>query len=217
MLGMVQLMDSVPQTGGYGDCFGIEQLVSTGVVSRSEELRELVISALQLSIGPADGITAGAVFQASRQGDFDQLPLVAAELGGSHTPKDLQLASLQTGAHIWEASRRWPWACVVHEQLDGIAQRTGLFHAVAFGMLISEATAQRARAIATCLLAAAKSIVIEAARWIPLDSDQTHRVLIELQPTISQLALAYSQPDIAPLPIAPPERVIAAFKSRNAI
>jgi urease accessory protein UreF len=212
---MVQLMDIAPESGGYTDCFQIENLIASDRLRHPAELERLLITALKHGIGPLDGFAAGAVFDASRHGDFARLPALVEAMCRSEAPLSLQQASLATGEYIWEVSRRWPWAQTIHQQLDGVTRQTGHFHAVAFGALISDATAQKARAVAACLMAAAKSLVFCAAKYLPMDLNQSQRVLNDVQPTITQLAIEYTQPDAAALPPREPTAIIAEFSAHR--
>jgi len=211
MLSMVQLMAIAPQSGAYADCFQVERLIAEGAIRRPAQMENLLVKALKYAIGPLDGFAAGAVFDASRQGNFESLPALVDELCTADTPLGLRQASLNTGEYVWEFSRRWPWAEIIHSQLDGVTEQTGHYHAVAFGALISDATAQKARAVAACLMTAAKSLVLCAAKYLPMDLTQAQRVLNVVQPTIAQLALEYSQPGAAAPPSRDPEDIIAAF------
>ncbi len=214
MLSMVQLMDvAPPQSGGYADCFRVETLIAKGALKQPTEFKHLLVQALKLAIGPLDGFAAGAVFDASRHGDFSALPALVDTLCTANTPLSLQQASLSTGEYIWEVSRRWPWAAAIHDQLDGVTEQTGHFHAVAFGALISDATAQKARAVAACLMTATKSLVLCAAKYLPMDLNQSQRLLNDVQPTITQLAIEYSKPDASAPPPREPADIIASIAS----
>lgn len=209
ILSMIQLMDIAPPSGGYADCFRIESLIAAGRIQQPADVETLLVRVLKYAIGPLDGVATGEVFNASRNGDFASLPALVQALCVADTPLSLQQASLSSGEYIWEVSRRWPWARTIHQQLDGVTEKTGHFHAVAFGALISDATAQKARAIAACLMTAAKSLVFCAAKYLPMELNESQQVLNDVQPTIAQLAIEYSQPNAAaPLP-SKPEEIIA--------
>jgi urease accessory protein UreF len=100
----------------------------------------------------------------------------------------MQLASLQMGQRLWVMSRGWDWAGGVHQQLDGMAQRNDLHHAVAFGLLVSETTSSQVRAIATYLYNTAKNIVLAAVHAIPLEESAGLQVLSGVQGRIAELA-----------------------------
>ncbi len=214
ILPMVQLLDSTPEAGGYAECFQLEHLIAVGKLSQADQVENFIIRALKTAIGPLEGFATGAVFEASRRGNFSALPALARELCTSHAPESLQRASLNTGRQIWETSRRWTWAVSIHDQLDEVTELTGHFYAVVFGALISDATAQRARAVAACLLSTVRSLVFCAARYLPMDAIQSQRMVSDIQPTISQLALAYSQPDAIAPPISDPAAVIAQLTTQ---
>lgn len=210
---MMQLLESTPQTGGYEECFHLEDLIISGALSSAAQVEHFVRCALQNAVGPLDGFAAGAIFEVSRRGDYASLPQVVDQLCNTQAPDNLRRASLSTGERIWEASRRWAWTESIHDQLDELTECTGHFHAVAFGALISDATVQRSRAIAACLLSVAHSLVLSAARYLPMEPAVSQHILNHIQPAISDLALSYSRPDAHAPPIRDPESIIAEFAS----
>jgi len=202
VLGIVQLTQAAQGAGGYAYSFGIEQLASSGRLRTPAQVSGLVEQLLLTSIAPADGIASGIAFRAARHGSFDDLPSLCALLSSNRLPTPMRLASLQMGQRLWGLSRTWDWASPVHQQFDDLATRTDLHHAVAFGTLVSETTSSQLRAIATCLLNTAKSIIMTAIRAIPLDEATGEKILAALQPTITQLAASCadkSPSDIPPL------------------
>jgi urease accessory protein UreF len=184
VLGLVQLCQST-SPGTYA--FGIERL-TRGRATSAEELTDLVISVLRHDVAPADGVAAGIAFRAARRSAFEQLPEVCEALNTSHLPNPIRLESIHTGRRLWGMSRGWEWAAAVHDQLDAMAERTDLHHAVAFGTLVSETTASEARAIATYLFSTARGIVLTAIKAIPLDDATGQRVLAEVQGSIAEMA-----------------------------
>jgi urease accessory protein UreF len=192
--GLVQL-SSLHDTS-YGYSFGIEKMARNGRLSNPDQLALLVKGVLLASIGPADGVASGVAFRAARTGDFEQLPELCSVMSSDRVPATLRLASLHMGQRLWGLSRAWDWAAAIHQQLDPLAQKTDLHHAVAFGALVSETTSNQVRAIATYLFNIARGIVtaaVHAASEAPpprLDEAAGQRVLSDMQPTITQLAAA---------------------------
>lgn len=192
VLGLMQLVDSAPAVGGYADCFQINSLARRGVLRSEEQILQLLDASLQSSIGPSDGVAVGWAFKAARQGDLADLPELASRLSGPDVPADIRMASLEMGTHLWELSRRWDWAQAMHGQVEDLAASTKLHHAMVFGTLVSETTAQEVRAIALCLFSAAKAIIRVAVSAIPLDETVVLKLLSRLQPEISELAHQYA-------------------------
>jgi urease accessory protein len=194
-MGMVQLCETAPPAGGYSYSFGIEQMARSGRLSSPDQLAMLVKGVLLSSVGPADGVASGIAFRAARHGAFDRLPEVCSVMSSDRVPVSMRLASLQMGQRLWGISRGWDWATGVHQQLDPLAARTDLHHAVAFGALVSETTSSQVRAIATYLLNVARGLVMAAVHGIPLDEATGQRVLSSVQPTITELAEACADKD----------------------
>ena len=190
VLGLVQLCAAAQPAGGYSYSFGIEQMVRAGRLRSPEQLAALVRQVLVAAIGPADGVASGIAFRAARHGAFEALPEVCSAMSSHRVPVEMRLASLQMGQRLWGLSRGWQWASGVHEQLDPLAQRSELHHAVAFGALVSETTSSQIRAIASYLLNTARSLILAAVHAIPLDEMTGQRVLSSVQPTITELASA---------------------------
>jgi urease accessory protein UreF len=184
VLGLVQLCQS---TGPGSYTFGIERLTRGRPIS-PEELTELIKALLLHDVAPTDGVASGIAFRAARHGEYEQLPSICDALNTSHLPDPVRLESIQTGQRLWGISRSWDWATSVHDQLDPLAERTHLHHAVAFGALVSETTSSEARAIATYLFSTARGIVLTAIRAIPLDEAAGQRVLSEVQSAIAEMA-----------------------------
>jgi len=184
VLGLVQLCQS---TGPGAYTFGIERL-TRGKPTTPEELAELVKSVLVHDVAPTDGVATGVAFRAARFSEFERLPDVCQALNTTHLPDMMRLESIHTGRRLWGVSRAWEWASAVHDQLDAMADRTDLHHAVAFGTLVSEATASEARAIASYLFTTARGIVLTAVRAIPLTESAGQYVLSEIQGTIAEIA-----------------------------
>ena len=202
VLGLVQLTQAAQPAGGYAYSFGVEQLAASGHLKTPDQVSSLVQQLLLTAIAPADGIASGIAFRAARHGNIDQLPDLCNLLSSNRLPTPMRLASLQMGQRLWGLSRTWDWASPVHQQFDDLATRTDLHHAVAFGTLVSETTSSQLRAIATCLLNTAKSIIMTAIRAIPLDEATGEKILSALHPTIAQLATTCadkSPTDIPPL------------------
>ncbi|HUO08362.1 MAG TPA: urease accessory UreF family protein [Phycisphaerae bacterium] len=192
VLGLVQLCEVAQPVGGYSHSLGIERMAREGRLRSSDDLLSFVRSVLQAGIGPADGVASGIAFRAARNGALDSIPEVCAAMSSERLPMEMRLASVQMGQRLWAVSRTWGWAEPIHEQLDGLAVRTDLHHAVAFGALVSETTSSQVRAIATYLFNTAKSIVMAAVSAIPLDETSGQHVLSDVQPTIAQLAAMYA-------------------------
>jgi urease accessory protein UreF len=188
----MQLVDSAPAAGGYATCFQVHALARRGILRSEKQIIQLVDASLQSSIGPSDGVAVGWAFKAARQGDLAELPQLAAQMSGSDVAADIRAASLEMGAHLWELSRRWDWAQAMHGQVDAIPAPFGQYHAMAFGTLVSETTAQEIRAIALCLFSAAKAIIRAAVMAIPLDESVVLKLLSGLQPEIADLAHQYA-------------------------
>jgi urease accessory protein len=188
VLGFVQLTQATPPFGGYSYSFGIEGMAQRKELTNAQQLLALLKGALHAAIGPADGVASGISYRAARQGDLSEILEVCHVMSSDRLPLEMRLASLQMGRHLWELSRQWDWAQSVHEQLDPMARKNDLHHAVAFGALISEATSSQARAIAAYLFNTVKSMVMDAIRTIPLDEATGQRLLGEVQPTIAELA-----------------------------
>jgi urease accessory protein len=202
VLGLVQLTQAAQGAGGYAYSFGVEQLAASGRLHTPDQVASLVQNLLLTSIAPADGIASGIAFRAARQGNLEDLPRVCDVLSSSRLPVPMRLASLQMGTRLWGLSRTWEWATGIHQQFDELATHADLHHAVAFGTLVSETTSSQLRAIATCLLNTAKSIIMTAVRAIPLEEATGEKILAALQPTITQLATTCadkSPTDIPPL------------------
>ena len=155
-----------------------------------EELAAFVTTVLRDTLGPADGIAAGIAFRAARAGSLDILPEVGLAL--AQRPVAPRLASVKTGEYLWGISRTWPWTRQIHEQVDPLASRTQLHHAMAFGALASETTSSQLRAIATCLFNTARNIILAACRVIPLPESEGERVLAGIGPEITELAGRYA-------------------------
>jgi len=192
VLGLMQLVESAPNAGGYPDCFQISNLVRQGYLRNADQVLQLLNVALHQSIGPAEGVAAGAAFRVARHGVLDQLPKVSSVLSNHQLPEDIRKASLQMGAHLWELSRRWEWAQSLHYEVDPMASEGGIHNAIAFGVLVSEATAQQVRAIAMYLFRAARMIIKSAVQSIPLDESVGQHLLSSLSPMISELAQVYA-------------------------
>ena len=203
VLGLVQLTQVAQDYAGYSYCFGIDGLVQRKRLSSAEQLLALLKSALAAAVGPADGVASGIAFRAARAGDLNAIPEVCAVMSSGRVPAEMRLASLQMGQHLWEISRHWDWTQSVHEQLDDMARRHDLHHAVAFGTLVSETTSSQVRAIAAYLFNVARSIVAAGVRVIPLDETEGQHVLTTVQPTIARLAASCADKhagDIATVP-----------------
>lgn len=192
VLGLMQLVDSAPAVGGYADCFQVHVLARRGLLHSEEQILQLLDASLKSSIGPSDGVAVGWAFKAARQGDLADLPELASRLSGPDVPADIRMASLEMGTHLWEVSRHWDWAQAMHGQVEDLAASTHLHHAMVFGTLVSETTAQEVRAIALCLFSAAKAIIRAAVAAIPLDETVVLKLLSRLQPEISKLAYQYA-------------------------
>ncbi len=188
LLGFVQLAEAIPPFGGYSYCFGIETMAQRHELSTAQQLQTLLKVVLHAAIGPADGVASGISFRGARAGDLSEIPDVCHVMSSDRLPLEMRLASLQMGRRLWEKSRQWEWAQCVHEQLDPLASKNDLHHAVAFGALISEATSSEVRAIAAYLFNIAKSMLTAAVQTIPLDEATGQRLLSEVQPTIAELA-----------------------------
>ena len=188
LLGFVQLAEAIVPFGGYSHCFGIETMAQRHELSTAQQLQTLLKGALHAAIGPADGVASGISFRAARAGDLSEIPDVCHMLSSDRLPLEMRLASLQMGRRLWGVSRGWEWASGVHQQLDSIAEKIELHHAVAFGALVSETTSNQVRAIATYLFQIARNIVLAAVRAIPLDDIAGQRLLSEMQPPIAKLA-----------------------------
>lgn len=186
--GLVQLCQVAQPVGGYSDSFRVEELVRQRRLTSAAELLDFLINVLRAAIAPADGIASGVAFRAARAGEIERIPELCAALDSEKVPRAMRLASHQMGQRLWILSRNWDWACGVHEQLDPLAARTNLPHAVAFGALVSETTNSQVRAIATYLFNTARNIVQSAVRAIPLNESQGQRVLSDVQPAIAELA-----------------------------
>lgn len=202
VFGLVQLCDSAQPVGGYSHSFGIEQMARQGRLRSAEDLLRVVRSLLLAAIAPADGIASGIAFRAARKGNLADIPAVCAAMSSERLPVEMRLASLQMGSRLWSVSRTWPWAEPVHQQLDDLALRTDLHHAVAFGALVSETTSSQIRAIATYLFNTAKGIILAAVDAIPLDESLGQHVLSDVQPIIAELAAACADKgpgDIVPI------------------
>lgn len=191
VLGLVQLYEAAQPTGGYEHSFHIERLVRTGRLRSAEELVVLLRSVLDASIAPADGVASGIAFRAARTGTLDAIPEVCTALSSDRLPMEMRMASVQMGERLWTLSRAWPWAEPVHEQLDHFARHADLHYAVVLGALASETTSSQVRAIATALYTAARTIVMAAARAIPLEEAAGMQVLAGVQERIAQLATRY--------------------------
>lgn len=210
VLGLMQLVDSAPSIGGYADCFQVNGLARRGLLSSEERIVQLLNASLQSSIGPTDGVAVGWAFKAARHGDLGELPQLASHLSGPEVPADIRAASLEMGTHLWEISRRWDWAQAMHGQVDALAPRTNLHHAMAFGALVSETTAQEIRAIAMCLFSAAKAIIRAAVAAVPLDEAVVLKLLSQLQPEISDLACQCAACRPESIHALPPSEVVAS-------
>ena len=213
VLGLVQLVESISAPGGYSDCFQITSLAQGGYLRNADQVKQILNMALHESIGPAEGVVAGAAFRAARHGEFDQLSKVSGALSNHLLPADIRSASLQMGTHLWELSRRWEWAQPIHSQVDPLANKDGVHNAVAFGVLVSETTAQQVRAIAMYLFRAARMIINSAVQTIPLDESDGLRMLSSLGPTISELAQNYADRPIDRIMALHPSLVLQAAMS----
>ncbi len=199
LLGLVQLVDTMGPGTGYQDCLSIEALARQGLLRTGQQVLNLVDASLQALIGPTQGIAAGIAFRAARLGDPALVPAVSQVLSGDQFPQSFRFASLQMGTRLWEISRRWNWTQPVHEQFDPLMPQAGVHEGVAFGALVSETTAHEVRAVAACLLQAARGIIEAAVRAIPLEEAMNHRLLAQAQPLISRMAADFAQhnlPDI---------------------
>lgn len=192
VLGLMQLVNSAPAVGGYAACFQVHALARQRLLRSEEQIVQLLDACLKSIIGPSDGVAVGWAFKVARQGDLAELPELASRLSGPGVPANLRMASLEMGMHLWELSRRWDWAQAMHAQVDGMTGSETLHHAMAFGALVSETTAQEIRAIAMCLFSAAKAIIRVAVDAIPLDETVVLKILSRLQPEISNLAHQYA-------------------------
>ncbi|MGC8540281.1 MAG: urease accessory protein UreF [Phycisphaerae bacterium] len=214
LLGLMQLVDSVPTIGGYAQCFQINDLARRGLLRSEEQIGQLLEAGLKSSIGPSDGVAVGWAFKAARQGDLAELPQLASCLSGPQVSADIRVASLELGAHLWELSRRWDWAQAMHSQVDSLALPTDLHHAMAFGALVSETTAQEVRAIAMCLFSAAKAIIRAAVTAIPLDEAVILKLLSRLQPEIADMAHHYAACHPETIHALSPAKVVASVVDR---
>jgi urease accessory protein len=201
VFGLVQLCEAAQPAGGYSHSFGVEQLVRSGSLRSARQLQKLVTGVLEDAIGPADGVASGIAFRAARGGAFERIPEVCAVMSSPRMPEEMRLASLQMGERLWVMSRGWNWAASVHDQLDELARRNDLHHAVAFGILVSETTSNQVRAIATYLYNTAKNIVLAAVHGIPLAESEGMRVLSDVQPRIAELAAACADKEPADIGI----------------
>lgn len=187
LLGFVQLCQTVPARG-FSERLGVSAAVRQHRLASPADLKCVVCDVLEATVGPVDGIASGMAYRAARHGELGEIPLACAALSSERLPEPLRLASLDAGQRLWDLSRRWDWARAVHEQLDDFAHRHDLHHAVAFGALVSETTAQQVRAIAGYLWNVARGIVEAGVRLIPLPEEDGQHVLSDVQPTIAQLA-----------------------------
>jgi urease accessory protein len=192
VLGLVQLCGTAGPLDGYREFLELERSARSGALRSSDDLREFVGTALRAGIGPADGVASGIAFRAARQGSIEALPAVCAALSSERIPAEKRWASVQMGHRLWTQSRAWPWTEAVHQQLDELALRNDLHHAVAFGALVSETTSSQIRAIATYLFNMAKTLVTAGVRLIPLDEAAGQQVLSSVQGEIAALAAGYA-------------------------
>ena len=199
VLGLIQLVDAPSAGDGYPFCFGIERRAACGALSRPTDVLNLAQRLLALFIGPCDGIAAGCAFRAARSSEFQSLGELCRTLSTA-SPPAMRLASLHTGRRLWELSRRWDWTRAVHHQFDPMADAVDLHHAVAFGSLVSETTANPVRAVAACLLQAARGIINTAVAAAGFDDAIGRQLLCDVQPAITDIARQYA--DCSPRDIA---------------
>ena len=102
----------------------------------------------------------------------------------------------------------------MHGQVDSLALPTDLHHAMAFGALVSETTAQEVRAIAMCLFSAAKAIIRAAVTAIPLDEAVILKLLSRLQPEIADMAYHYAACRPETIHALSPAKVVASLVDR---
>ncbi len=189
-LRLLQISDSALPISGYTHSWGLEGAISRGLVHDAQSLETWTLRWLRTSIGPLEGVLAGAACREGRSGNPRGLRGLNDLADAAIVPPSLRTASREMGEQLMALATTWIWSAEVLRPFvdESRGESRSWHHPVAFGLLGAMAGGEPEDVLTAYLHQAALGMITAGVRAIPVGHTHGQQVLAYLHDEIRELA-----------------------------
>jgi urease accessory protein len=196
-LRLLQISDSALPISGYTHSWGLEAAISRGLAHDAASLESWARFWLCESLGPLEGVLAGAACRAGQSGAATGVADLNRLASTTIVPPSTRHASREMGEQLVKLGSTWPWSrsalAPYLQHMNQISE--GWHHCVAFGLLGVIAQASPAEVLTAYLHQAILGMIAAGVRAIPLGHTHGQQVLAYLHDDIRELVPALCERD----------------------
>lgn len=188
LISLLHLSDPALPIGGYSHSSGLETYAQEQIVKDAESAKHYIKSMLRHNILCNDASFVRLAYQATKEGDIEELKKLDAECSALKSPQEIRLASHKLGARlikIFRAERPFYFAAQ-YEEFIRQAPRRG-HYCLVYGMYGALLEILLEDAVGAFFFNAATSMVTNAVKLIPLGQLDGQHILFELEEMIPDL------------------------------
>jgi urease accessory protein len=175
---LLQVSNANFPTGGFNHSYGLETLLSWGVVSSSGDLEGVTNDWIRYGVAPVDGAGLALAYKLYMAGDWEGIVQVDQTLSANKFPAEAAAASVKVGSAAFRALGNVFDGKGVHTAWS--MERNGELHgnqSVVFGIACADEGVPIEPAVESFLHAGVNNLVSVAARLVPLGQLDAQKVL----------------------------------------
>ena len=181
LLASLRLADSFLPVGTFSSSFGIESFIQEGIISDSNDLRELLKDYLHFMIGSSDIVAISSVYDAIDQSEIDKVIQIDNKYHSMQTVKEFRKSSTKSGSNlldIFNKTNNYSLIDKIYEDLPHC------HYVTVIGIISNTANMKKIHACLVHSYSFVTELISAAQRLLGLSHIDVQQILSHLEPLI---------------------------------
>lgn len=185
---LLQINDAVFPIGAYTQSYGLETYVQNGTVHDAASAERYIRANLTHAFVYSELLCVRIAYTRAAQEQLDELVQLEALSRAARVPRELREAAFRLGGRFARTARGL--ACdllPVFDRYVDACGKTGMSHAVAYGVFCAAARLPLDEVLAAFAYAQTSAMVVNAVKLVPLGQQAGQRMLSDLRGLLGEL------------------------------
>lgn len=213
LLTLLQLCDSNFPSGAFSHSFGLETYIQEEVVTDKESFGTWLKTYLEKQLVYSDGLAFRLAYEALDQGRFEELWSLDQLITVQNPPRESREASRRMGERLIRLGLDLLEIPLLEEYLMRVKAKASFGHpSVAFTIIVHHLHISKDEGLLAFLYSSIAALIQNGVRGIPLGQTAGQRLLLEMQPILTQAVQKIQRLDAEDLGMVSPGLEISQMR-----
>lgn len=183
LLASLRLADSFLPVGTFSSSYGVESFIQEGIISDSNDLRELLKDYLHFMIGPSDIVAISSVYDAIDKSETDKIVDIDNKYHSMQTIEEFRKSSTKSGNKLLELYKKTNNCGLLDEIYEDLPH---CHYVTVIGIISNTAGMKKIHACLVHSYSFVTELMSAAQRLLGLSHIEVQQILSDLQPLIKE-------------------------------